>query len=346
MRFIQNMKYDKTCFSVALINLAVKGFLKITGDNSDEYVLQKLDGSDKHLAAGEKILLEKLFSNGSVLALEQSNNIEIKTAIDAHQSSLEKDYEKIYFKTNSGYFFLGLFISLAIFIASIIFQFEAPKRLGAIVGIIWLSGWSLIVFTMIKNTWKRGRSGMGYISAIREGGLFLFTFLFFECLGVFAAAELSSWSLLIAILSFSIINWLFYELLKAPTLAGRKLLDKVEGFKRYIEVAEKKDLEYKYSSGKTPELFEHILPYAMALGVEQQWGVQFEDVLLTASYSPSWYHGKVWDIRHISNSSSLLSNSLTSAVSFSSKAPGSSSGSSSGGGFSGGGGGGGGGGGW
>jgi uncharacterized membrane protein len=62
-------------------------------------------------------------------------------------------------------------------------------------------------------------------------------------------------------------------------------------------------------------------------------------------YRPRWYHGSDWDSSDIGRTASSFTNSLGSAVSSASTAPGSSSGSG-GGGFSGGGGGGGGGGGW
>ena len=106
---------------------------------------------------------------------------------------------------------------------------------------------------------------------------------------------------------------------------------------------------------RTPELFERHLPYALALGVEQQWTEGFADVLSKASqdpnarsttYRPRWYSGSDFGSNFGSMTSSL-SSGLSSAISSASTAPGSSGGSgSSGGGSSGGGGGGGGGGGW
>jgi len=162
--------------------------------------------------------------------------------------------------------------------------------------------------------------------------------------------QLTSFSMGFVLLIAAIINWLFYELLKAPTLAGRKLLDKIEGFKQYIDIAERHELDFKHPKGKSPELFEEYLPYALALGVEQQWGESFADVLAQAQassggYSPTWYHGTHWNNANIGNFTGSLGSSFTSAIASSSTAPGSSSGSG-GGGSSGGGGGGGGGGGW
>ena len=155
------------------------------------------------------------------------------------------------------------------------------------------------------------------------------------------------------LISLFIINTIFYYLLKKPTLEGRKLLDKTEGFKKYLEVAEQEDLNLKYPPRKTPELFEAYLPYALALGVENQWAEQFTDVFNTKGenndYAPTWYSGNNWNNNNLTSFTDSVGSSLNSAISSSSKAPGSSSGSSSfggGGGSSGGGGGGGGGGGW
>ena len=99
-------------------------------------------------------------------------------------------------------------------------------------------------------------------------------------------------------------------------------------------------------------MFETYLPYALALGVENQWADQFTEVFNTSeeniNYHPSWYSGKNWNTNNLSGFTNTIGNSLSSAISSSATAPGSSSGSSSfgGGGSSGGGGGGGGGGGW
>jgi uncharacterized membrane protein len=156
---------------------------------------------------------------------------------------------------------------------------------------------------------------------------------------------------LVLFLIGALINAVFYHLLKAPTMAGRKLLDQIDGFRRYLTVAEKDRLNLENPPQRTPELFEMFLPYALALNVEQKWAEQFEDVLEKAGqgqeggYSPSWYNGTAWSTLGAAGFASSIGNSMSSAISASSTAPGSSSGGD-GGGSSGGGGGGGGGGGW
>lgn len=169
---------------------------------------------------------------------------------------------------------------------------------------------------------------------------------------VLAVNLLDAWQPLVVVLFglMAAAHVLFYWLLRAPTERGRRLMDKVEGFKSYLEVAEKDELNLRNPPQKTPELFERYLPFALALGVEQAWAEKFAAVFArleasgSESYRPGWYHGH-FNPRAIGGFTSGVGASLTSAISSASTAPGSSSGGG-GGGFSGGGGGGGGGGGW
>ncbi len=142
----------------------------------------------------------------------------------------------------------------------------------------------------------------------------------------------------------------FAIIMRRPTLRGRKVLDEIVGFTDYMEVAEKDELNLRNPPDKTPQLFEALLPYALALGVEQAWSEKFARVLAGirnpdgSGYHPSWYRGD-WSTSRLSTTTNSLSSGLNSALATSVSPPGSSSGGG-GGGFSGGGGGGGGGGGW
>ena len=143
---------------------------------------------------------------------------------------------------------------------------------------------------------------------------------------------------------------LFYHLLPAPTALGRRLMDKLEGFRMYLEVAEKDELNLRNPPARTPELFERYLPFALALGVEQRWAEKFAAVFAGlaagdgSGYQPRWYGGD-FNPRQMGRFTAGVGTSLNAAISSASTPPGSSSGGG-GGGSSGGGGGGGGGGGW
>lgn len=164
---------------------------------------------------------------------------------------------------------------------------------------------------------------------------------------------------LIAIGLHLVINFTFGVILKAPTLIGRQFMDKAEGLKHYLTIAEADELRQQYPLSKTPSNFERYLPYAFALDIEDTWADYFGDRLKNqfiredgpAMSKPIWFNSSSHTVG-INTMTSQLSTQVLKSVVASATPPGSTSGSGfssggfGGGGFSGGGGGGGGGGGW
>jgi len=137
-------------------------------------------------------------------------------------------------------------------------------------------------------------------------------------------------------------NALFTRLYEQPTKEGRKLMDEIEGFALYMKYADKERMRLMNPPTMNFEHFEENLPYAIALGVAENWAEQFEPAELQRMYSGAgfWYTGAM-----LASFNSFSFSDLSSTISSASTPPSTSSGSG-GGGFSGGGGGGGGGGGW
>lgn len=129
------------------------------------------------------------------------------------------------------------------------------------------------------------------------------------------------------------------------TKFGTEMLGRIRGFKRFLENAEKQELESMVY--KNPEYFYDILPYAYVLGVSDKWIKQFESITLMP---PNWYIG--YNSFSVHTFGGFMDSTMRSASSAMTSSPPSSSGSSSGfssssaGGSSGGGSGGGGGGSW
>jgi len=147
-------------------------------------------------------------------------------------------------------------------------------------------------------------------------------------------------------------NLLFIFLMPAPTDKGQKTRTEIEGFKLYLETAEKLQLNAaKPGSDQPPPMstkrYERFLPFAIALGVEKPWTKHFEKLLPeeARNYNPGWSNMRAGDFGSMSGMNRALTSNLNSGVAKSMPQSSSSSGSG-GGGFSGGGGGGGGGGGW
>lgn len=164
----------------------------------------------------------------------------------------------------------------------------------------------------------------------------------------FVFEKQAEWVILFFIIN--VVLFLFYQwLIRKPAKRKLQLRADIEGFKMYMSAAEERMLQSFNPPEITPERFEKLLPYAIALDVEEIWGDKFSRKLAEAStmqsrntYQPLWYNRPVANIGRFGHA---LNSSLSNTLSSSSIKP-SSSGGSGGGGFSGGGGGGGGGGSW
>ncbi|MBN1996438.1 DUF2207 domain-containing protein [candidate division KSB1 bacterium] len=357
MRYIMRMGFDNKCFTATVLSLAVKGYLSIHQKDST-YTLKKLDHGKDHLSNDEKKVMKKLLGDRSSIILKNTNHSSISSAIKGLKTSLFSRYHKRYFFSNKKYFGPGVILSILAAIASGF----SPENLGAIFMVVWLSFWSIGVFFLLLQVGKAWKAAITGDVASKGGALFLtlfsLPFIGGEIFGLFMLSQLGSVMFLFIILCLIFLNIIFYKLLKAPTRAGRKVMDQIEGFKMYLNVAEKPRMDMLMPPTKSPDVFEKYLPFALALGVEQRWAEYFSDVISPAgktdqSYQPSWYHGSSWGRLGAVDFTSNLSSSFTTTISSASTPPGSRSGSSGGGfssggggGFSGGGGGGGGGGGW
>jgi len=346
VRFIERMGYDKTCFSTAIINLAIKGAIEINDDDGD-FKLLKTGPAKTPLAAGESAVLDGLFAGGrDSISIVRSNHSTLSQAIQKQKTSLKRDYETKYFTTNSWLLVPALLASLTLIVAAVA---SIPSE-EVIFKTIFLGAFTLaplmIIYNAIKRLLRMGKNG------IVRYGIFLLPmliFMWFFFTAGFPFMEFASdvpIALVGALVAMLALHYFFYQWLKAPTLAGRRLLDQVEGFKHYLEVAEEDELALQGAPRFSSNIYETWLPYAIALDLENEWTAKLNRSIkagtVEQTYShPTWYHAHGHSSR---NFSSTLANSFNSAIAASSVAPGSSSGSS--GGSSGGGGGGGGGGGW
>lgn len=346
MRFILNMAYDKQCFTAAIINLAVKGAVEIIDDDGD-FKLTRKSGLAASAAPGEAEVMDGLFGDGrGNLSITQSNHSILSKAIAQHKGSLKNDYEKKYFTTNSWLLAPAILASIAlvgVYIANLPSEEEIAKTIFA--GVFTIIP-VIMVTVIIRSVWRQGRKGI-----LRWGInlIMLAVFLGFFFTSGFPLLELFAdvpAVVIVGTVAMLSLHYLFYQWLKAPTVIGRRLLDEIEGFKHYLEVAEDDEIAALNAPEFSTAIYEAYLPYAIALDVENEWTAKLNRAIAAGIVErgyrhPHWYHARG---HHGGNFSETLAKSFNTAIASSSVAPGSSSGSS--GGSSGGGGGGGGGGGW
>ena len=349
--YIHRMGWQKsgwTAFTATIFDLGVRGLVSI--DNVGKTLTVKATGKapGADLPPGEKLLAD-YFAGRRVVTVDTANGPELNERRGSFLKLVEGENRQAYFRNNTGYVVLGIGLSIAALLGMVLLDMLNPLVLifaaigGVFIGILGSalrSFWSSPVLgKIIFAIWA-----LIFGSNLIGSGLNFTTGIRFD-------------TPLLAAVSIVVVNVVFAILLRAPTVQGRKLMDQIDGFKMYMDTAEKNRLNITGEPPMTVERFERILPYAIALGVEKPWSEHFEAELArnavadaSGAYQPSFYSGRSW-----SSGSGGFSNAVTTATSAMSAAmiaaqPSSSSGSGfssgGGGGGSGGGGGGGGGGGW
>jgi uncharacterized membrane protein YgcG len=358
-RFIRLMSFDKKAFSAALIQMAVKGYLSIEEQGKSYRLGRQADANLADLSNGERRVAKQLLLTADSILLDNKNHQQLSKSVRSLRESLVIEYEKVHFLRNTVFFVTGLMLSIGVILLT---SMVGGAVSSIVIGLGIAVACSIILFIVLHfwgddsdPTFKAIPFRSLPTSRIAAMVLQIGFFIAFMGFSSFSAVGLHIVTSPVQSLSFALLgtlNVLFFYLLKRPTLAGRSIMDEIEGFRMYLSTAEEQRLNLLNPPDKTPELFEKYLPYALALDVENEWGEKFAAILAAASttsddhgYRPRWYRGKAWRPGHTGAFSSSLGTSLGAAVASSVRAPGSSSGSG-GGGSSGGGGGGGGGGGW
>ncbi len=356
-RFIWKQKYDEKAFAASLVGLAVKGRLKIKDDDGD-FEITKLAAQGPALTQTEASLFAAIPSGKTTL--KNTNHVSIATMKNTLEKQLTSEYVGSAFKRNIGWFGIGALLSIAGLVISGLLLPGGDGALG-----LFAAGWSGIWWGVILifawSSFSGIRNGYGAWNKLKSIMSLIFIVPFAVAgvavpIGTMFGSGFSPGILALVGCAIGLVvtNLVFYFLLSAPTVQGRKLLDQIEGFRMYLKTAEEERLKVLNPPEKTPELFERYLPFALALDCENEWNAKFTKILAAAALAgataPLWYSGNNWNSGNMGGFTNSLGSGLASSAASAAQAPGSSSSSgggfSGGGGSSGGGGGGGGGGGW
>ncbi len=345
-----------TALSASALDLAVKGYI-VLDDFKQSIVLRRTDKAPaEKLASGQANLLAAIGGPGDSLTIDKANGTRVQRVGQAFREAIEKEHRGKYYRGNAGYIVAGVALSIVVLIALFAFG-NYGEDIFPIFGVMAFVSVFLGSFAVkVGRGLQRGSSLIMRILAIVA--LAFMALIAVSVVGgilIVVLTEMQPEDLPIAAAlgGIVLINALFYFLMDAPTPLGRKLMDGIEGLRIYMTLAEKDRMNMREAPTMSPQHFEKLLPYAVALGVEKPWTRTFETWLATAAagaaaaaYQPAWYHGDssggFGD--RIGGFSSSMASTIASTIPPPPKS--SSSGFSSGGGFSGGGGGGGGGGGW
>lgn len=346
-----------TALSASLIDLAVKGYV-VLEDLERSITVRRTDKPvNGKLPSGQASLIAALGAPGESFTIDKANGKKVQAVGRKFRDAIEKEHRGKYYKDNSGYIFGGVVLSIAALGALLIFGSLSGDAIGLMFAPITI-GIFLSVFAVRLGKGARRSASLPVriisIVGLAILGLVALVMAAFVLLALFIDfSETHQLPALVGIGGIVMLNGLFFFLMGAPTPIGRKLMDGIEGLRTYLTLAEKDRLNMQGAPKMSPQHFETLLPYAVALGVEEPWTRTFETWLASAeagaaagAYEPGWYIGShPGDFGgRIGGFSSSMASTIASTIPAPPKS--SSSGFSSGGGFSGGGGGGGGGGGW
>ncbi|MDQ1197751.1 DUF2207 domain-containing protein [Agrobacterium sp. SORGH_AS 787] len=343
-----------TALSATALDLAVKGFVTIE-DLKNGLIIRRTEKKiEDSLPVGQRTLLSSIGAPGNSLTIDKANGETVQKVGSDFRSSIEKEHRGKYYRSNSGYIVGGLVLSFGVIVATLIFGSFDEGDIGTIISLSMAAVFFAVSATIYGKQRRRGRgvlSRLGGIVFMAISGFLTFSLIaavvgriFFD--HVHDANTLA----VVALALIVLVNVLFVLVMGAPTPLGRQLMDAIEGLRLYLTVAEKDRMNMQGAPQMSPQHFETLLPYAVALGVEKPWSKAFETWLAAASagaaaYAPTWYNG---NYNSFGDRIGGFSSSMASTIASTIPAPPSSSSSSfsGGGGSSGSGGGGGGGGGW
>ncbi len=278
-------KFGNKDISAEIINLAVRGYIKIKRTEekkflfkSKDYIFEKLKNEDGLAEDFDKKIIKGIFSGGETAKLSDLKNKFYKDLKDVQKGVYGSLVAKGYFPDN-------------------------------------------------PNTIRGIYAGVG--TALLFAGFFLGSI--FGSLGV------------VSLVICGILAIIFSFIMPRKTKKGALAKEYILGLKEYLGVAEKDRIKFHNAPEKNPERFEKLLPFAMVLGVEEEWAKQFEGIYKNP---PSWYEdssggnfNSLLFVHSLNNFSSTANANFSSSPSSASGGGSGFSGGGSGGGFGGGGGG-------
>ncbi|WP_316976514.1 DUF2207 domain-containing protein [Shumkonia mesophila] len=357
VRYIMRGEFDDKAFAAAIVDMAVKGALSIEAGD-DTFTVRRTGEGGADLSPGEKKIAAALFG-GSRAEVEIGKTYQpaVGAARAALERTLKAEYRRAFFSSNRTCLLPGAALS-ALTLAAMILAAPSPADAGGVM-VFCILALGVLAFFGYRGLgrWKaafarRGRGGRPIAPAV-FGVILLATVVGMAAFVGKAALEVIAPTTFVLLVLVVLVNALFFHLMSAPTVAGRRIMDAVEGFGMYLSAAGQLRQDAQNPPAMTSAMFEKYLPYALALDVETAWGERFAAALGVAkpgqeTFQPAWYSGQPGEQGDSHSFPAAMGGGLVGAVSASATAPGSTAGGggSGGGGSAGGGGGGGGGGGW
>jgi hypothetical protein len=301
VRYVRRMSFDGTGFAANLLDLGARGAVTVTQDH-DTTVLQRTDTPIESLPPDEQLMTACMFAGArEVLTITHYDQPILRATQEALRTYLNTHCRAGYFGLHRYETLTGVAISF--FTAVLAGMAQATTRAGALTYLsllAWLSVWSAAVafaWSSLARTWKTPQvlppvaptSLLGVLTMdmaatsqkrvqhADASTAILFSAFWFVGAGMFFRA--ATVPVAVLVIAMAILDIVYGHLMPSWTPRGRQTADEADGFALYLRVTEKDRMQWLHPPRKTPELLERYLPYALALGVQQEWAEQFRETV-------------------------------------------------------------------
>lgn len=328
-----------------IIYWADKGYITISNDSNDNFILNRIKPSDRNMRDYEAFMFDEMFREKDAISKDDlkykfhDTLAKVKGGIPLTFKDESRTLYTSKSKTVKGlcYIFAGICMALLVGVSISIYEFSSAA--GLVSGIVGFVA-TITLASIVGHYVDVSASG-------KKAGLVVSTLIYILVISIVTMIAINYTEIKYAFFACgfaAIVCGIVGSYSKKRTPQSNKWLGKLLGLKKFITLTEKDRIELLVHDN--PQLFYNILPYAYALDVTDEWAKQFESITIEP---PTWYYGDINVFTAIYFTSLMNRNMESYGANMNSVEPSSSSGGSggfSGGGFSGGGFGGGGGGSW
>jgi len=321
-----------TAMSATLLGLAVKGYVKL--DDLGERLLVHATGKPPSEALdNSEFVLINAIGPRDPLVFDRKNDAAVRRVVWVFRKVIERDHEGRYFKSNASYLGGSLLLTLAVLgVVSMSSRDSGGFAMAIVFGLFALMIGGLTTFLHRRGISRRTRFSAILCLVVLFG---LVAVMFIVAMASEGLGTVRPEGILLAVPIMAIVgvNFVFAPLIETWTKLGARAIGQIEGLRQYLSLVDEGRMIVQDDVRMSPEHFERLLPYAVALGVEKKWSQVFETWITKAagkaagpehvsSYQPTWCnryhhyhdHGSGW-VRDVAELPSAVAAFIPSTIS-------------------------------
>ncbi|MBP5403635.1 MAG: DUF2207 domain-containing protein [Elusimicrobiaceae bacterium] len=271
MSYMHRRRTRSDMLACAMLDLAMKGYIEIKNESKD-ITLSRKKADTENLPKEEEDLLTKLFTQSDNFIINKKAGDTLQSLVNNMVNDFKKK-EKSYVVSNAEYTPKAFLLLIALGIIPIV--------CAVLLGLLEPLGLILCLFPNLNPGVFIFFGFYSLLSSRPKLGLVLmFVFVYFVG-RIASAAGMIAWCeflFMVGLCGTVLYIWLIPNV----TPLGKEFFEYLEGFKKYIKIAE----VHRVAASNPLEaerIFCNYLPFAFALGMHNQWMKNFTGILSTAT---------------------------------------------------------------